>query len=376
MKKLKVTVAISLLLISFFTACSNEDCLTSTPDSTNSSRGVYTNGMNAVSSGYFAVGLGSYQNYAYTYSYISQDGINWTNPVRLPVRGSGYYIHDIVCDTTRKTFVAVGGDRILYTSDGISWRVVLDKKNSSYKFLSVSYNKYLNLFCATSTYNGNRSYIFVSSDGINWVQTKEYKKAYNQFYVTSLGSLKKFIIEGSQPMWSSDGYVWNSLKASFDTPFIDDSRTLKVVTYNEDSKEVLALADCAHLKILRSTDGINFSTVYENTNLLQKTSQLTWNRKLKKWLALVEDCAYVGPSRYVFYVLTSNNGVNWLLEKHTETGTDPFTIKPRLRNNTYGAGLYCNYSAASTTYYSSTNGLSWSVVTAKLPYAVASTDDF
>lgn len=267
--------------------------------------------------------------------------------------------------------------RVISTRDGLTWQTVWNANLYGYYFKSVAYNKFLNLFCATGVYYSNRnpiSNVFVSSDGINWTAVFAVPFICNNFFVTSLGSLKKFIIEGNCPLWSDDGYHWNFLNINLGMPKIDDSFTQKMLSYNDYTKDILVQSADNHLKILRSIDGINFNTIYENPSMQRVYSQFAYNKMDKSWLVLVDDGYYANPQCHIFYALKSTDGIKWNANQIIENRD--FRIYSRLRCAPTGDCRYCNFTGSDySSYVSSVSGDVWKIVNDVSPFVIASTED-
>ena len=102
---------------------------------------------------------------------ISDNGENW-NPVTLSINNRSIIDYVIREDINKIYFITDRG-RVAITSDGSTFEYFNSTVNNPIK---MNYAKWLNLFFLTGEDSSNGSYIYYSSDCINWIQINHYRQ--------------------------------------------------------------------------------------------------------------------------------------------------------------------------------------------------------
>ena len=254
----------------------------------------------------------------------STDGITWT--LQHYVLSDARDLYSVCYSEELHLFVAVGYERALRSSDGITWTGI----NNIYQLLwNVIYSDTLHLFVAVGRYG----WVYRSSDGITWNTTQAggtYDPDLMSVCFSEDLNLLVAVSSNGKVRTSSNGYSWSSV--------INVTSELNYIIYISESNMLLAVGNKG--AIFSSYNATTWHRNYDVT--VVGFGSVTFSKKHN---------LFVGTNG----IQKSSNGENWV--RKTVEGFTPNTIVYFEELGLFiGLGQASNYNGV---IYSSTDASTW-----------------
>ena len=209
-------------------------------------------------------------------AYVSYDGIRWTESDAFVV---GSYIQSVCFSEKLHKFFAVGS-KILSSTDGLHWSVVVNSIDFEYRLTDVCESAELELLVATCR-NGN---VYYSEDGDVWNHTTNESITDYIYSITWAKDLELFckVCSGGFVEISTDGLSWETVNP----PMIVNWNR---VIYSEGYKTLIAVGNGN--AVMKSTDGNNWKItevkIPEGSNISSAPLLgVAVNKELGIWVAV------------------------------------------------------------------------------------------
>jgi len=185
---------------------------------------VYLRGMawSPALSLFVAVGTHSSPN-----GYRSADGISWTSTT---IVSNSFDWHGIIWVETSSqfpsgNFVAVGNNRISFSTNGTSWNNVTSPTSSEWS--SVAYSPSLNRHCAVATVGGDRVMYSAVGNISSWTQLSSGMDSYAWEDIIWSDSESMFVAVGNSGRigYSADGTSWTIIRPTIDAVLLSTNLT-------------------------------------------------------------------------------------------------------------------------------------------------------
>ena len=249
-------------------------------------------------------------------------------------------------------FVAVGTNRVVYSTDGVNWTSGIQTSTdginwSSEQWRSITYGDGKFVAVAYSNFANNR--VMYSTDGINWNSTPAAEA--NQWYGVTYGDGKFVAVSNTgtnRVMYSTDGINWTSASAS-------ENSSWRSVTYG-DGKFVAVAANGTN-RVMYSSDGINWTSASAAEN--NDWQSVTYGNGT---FVAVAEFSPVSTNAGTNQVMYSTDAINWYPASATFSSSSS-----TWRSVTFGNGRFVAVSQTGTgtnRVMYSTDGINWTAADA------------
>jgi hypothetical protein len=242
----------------------------------------------------------------------SPDGINWTQritpstyPDGVTLIVSELNLNSIVWSKELNLFVAVGGNVVFYSNNGIDWsNNDISLNNGVFTNLTcITWSKELGIFVVISSHQVD-NLVYYSNDGKNWFSTPSgfnntwrgccWSPELSLFLAVSwLGSVGQ-VGELERIMTSPDGINWTLRN----NPSLSSNQGLACTWSSK-----LGLFVFIGNVIFTSSDGINWTQRAQDLTIGENYRSIVWSPELQLFVAPA-----LGAEQRV---IVSNDGINW-----------------------------------------------------------------
>jgi hypothetical protein len=199
----------------------------------------------------------------------SSNGTSWTP--RTSTENNQWYSVCWAADISVLVAVSIDGtNRVMKSSNGISWNVTGLTGIPAYEWNSVCWSSYLGLFVAVAANGGTTDKVMTSLNGSAWTSRTAFNRAWRS--VIWVAELKIFIAVASsggtidRVMYSYDGIIWTLTNASHST-----NNTWVSLAWSKTKNILVAVADSGvsntlkmHLPCLSNAYSIYIAPSYVN----------------------------------------------------------------------------------------------------------------
>jgi RNA recognition motif-containing protein/Ca2+-binding EF-hand superfamily protein len=221
----------------------------------------------------------------------SSNGISWTSPTTPPPSSTW---RSVVWSPQKEMFVAVGTDSAMYSMDGINWQTGSQAVPDG-NWTSVIWVDELGLFVSVADDGLSRA--MRSTDGISWVVSREAPPESGWQSVAWSPSLKRLVAFANsgedRSMISDNGITWFAMLAGAE-------RTWRSVTWSPYLSRFVAVADGGSGRIEYSNNAITWLEAEPSGVINQSWKSVIWADQLNRFIA-------VGPN----VAAQSFDGITW-----------------------------------------------------------------
>jgi alpha-tubulin suppressor-like RCC1 family protein len=224
-----------------------------------------------------------------TVFYKTIDGINWTS-ISVP-SGTWNYIKWIPQINIFIAVASAGSNRAIYSTDGTNWSN-LSLPNSN-NYTSIDYSSSLNLIMIT--YSSIPTGYYTSSDGINWVNrtiinsltsptnSKVVWISQLNLFIYSTANSSAYYISTNGINWTSSEYTISYGTKISRANVINTSIPIWINKFNK--LYIIARVDDNKSRIMESSDGITWTSIYSMPSIHNAYSNLYWSNSKNQLIA-------------------------------------------------------------------------------------------